>query len=914
MSISTQFQNVNQSRLEYTAVHCPCCGEKLSSFKTDGAYKSFACESCRSGPFRIPIKDEEAFREYREALNRIYNDSEKAEVTQVSIENANAYVRALYEKYPQFASQDSQYVLLSIAVKCKNFKVKYKEGSGLAVEAKSAYDAAVQNVKGSYPLDLFGKILKNKYDSWKEPKKIPLWVKILVPSLAAVLLAAGLFLRFGERRILDEETGIVAQIKKDSYGMVDKWGVKFEARELVGDEEETVSGYLKKLTERYHIYDISVKRGSQTAQPSGAVKIKIPLPSTFLAGKTAVYHITESGTLEPVEATIESGFVEFEANHFSFYAIAELPFTVSFDSGIGVDIKAQSIMRGKTVTEPQLPERVGYTFLGWYDGETKWDFDAAVIGDVSLVAKWKANEYKLSLDYNDGTASTSNTVTYDSAYEIETPTRPGYTFLGWYYENGNAYKKSDVWNHLENVALIANWKIKECEVTFNPGNGSLSTTSKTVVADFAYGELPTPVWEGHSFVGWVFNDEIVTDITTVSVEINHTLVARWENITYDVTFNSNGGTNIDTQTISHGEKVVCPTNISRVGYEFVGWYKDRSFTEEFDFQKEKIYENLILYAKWNANSYSISFSNPNGEVPATVVVKYDGTISLEEPTRSFSSFYTFDGWYYNGNKVSTAYTHTVAADITLTAQWVQVHSDFTYIYDADGLARINDNKNGKYMLICDIDLTGRNWSIITNFNGTLCGNGFSIYGLSCSSRLNDSGDTYGMFKNTNGATFKDINLKNVAIMTDNDNNKGGVFYVGALIGEAYNTTITNVSVSGWVKLDGSYGGTANVGGIVGKAVGCRISQCKNSANVLAAKGAANAGGIAGTSDSSSFSGCSNSGEIDAHLMVFLGHARAGGITGYETGSGAYSSNSNTGALIARGDAGATYKKNNEYNK
>ena len=67
-------------------------------------------------------------------------------------------------------------------------------------------------------------------------------------------------------------------------------------------------------------------------------------------------------------------------------------YTVTFNSDGGSSVDAIPVEEGKTVSEPKAPTREGYTFEGWYLGETKYDFSKPVTGDITLTAKW--NEVK----------------------------------------------------------------------------------------------------------------------------------------------------------------------------------------------------------------------------------------------------------------------------------------------------------------------------------------------------------------------------------------------------------------------------------------------------------------------------------------------------------------------------------------
>jgi len=65
-----------------------------------------------------------------------------------------------------------------------------------------------------------------------------------------------------------------------------------------------------------------------------------------------------------------------------------------------------------------------------------------------------------------------------------------------------------------------------------------------------------------------------------------------------VTFESNGGTAVPMQTILYGEKIKCPEDPEREGYQFVGWYADIDLKDEWDFEQDTVEKNMVLYAKW----------------------------------------------------------------------------------------------------------------------------------------------------------------------------------------------------------------------------------------------------------------------------------------------------------------------------
>lgn len=105
--------------------------------------------------------------------------------------------------------------------------------------------------------------------------------------------------------------------------------------------------------------------------------------------------------------------------------------------------------------------KVGYTFDGWYNGETKvTEITTGTYGNMTLVAKWTADLYTISYDLADGVNNPENPTSYtieSGLITLKDPTKEGYTFAGWF--NGEQLITTIDSNTLENISLTAKWKI-----------------------------------------------------------------------------------------------------------------------------------------------------------------------------------------------------------------------------------------------------------------------------------------------------------------------------------------------------------------------------------------------------------------------------------------------------------------------
>jgi uncharacterized repeat protein (TIGR02543 family) len=154
--------------------------------------------------------------------------------------------------------------------------------------------------------------------------------------------------------------------------------------------------------------------------------------------------------------------------------------------------------------------------------------------------------------------------------------------------------------------------------------------------------------------------------------------------TVDLSFQSNGGSNIASINELPGTEISAPANPTRSGYTFGGWYSDSGLTQSYVFNTMPS-ENTTLYAKWNPVSYDITYNLNNGtnnsNNPATYHIE-TATIMLGVPTRNG---YTFVGWYENAEFTGSAVTQITLGSIgnkTFFAKWTI--NQYTITFDSNG--------------------------------------------------------------------------------------------------------------------------------------------------------------------------------------------------------------------------------------
>lgn len=106
-------------------------------------------------------------------------------------------------------------------------------------------------------------------------------------------------------------------------------------------------------------------------------------------------------------------------------------YTVTFQSEGGSEVASQ-IRANTPAGRPADPTKEGYTFIGWYNGESEWNFETPVTEKLTLTAKWQINRYTITFDTAGGSEVAPITQDYGTTITAPAnPTKTGYTFAGW---------------------------------------------------------------------------------------------------------------------------------------------------------------------------------------------------------------------------------------------------------------------------------------------------------------------------------------------------------------------------------------------------------------------------------------------------------------------------------------------------
>jgi len=259
-------------------------------------------------------------------------------------------------------------------------------------------------------------------------------------------------------------------------------------------------------------------------------------------------------------------------------------YTITFDTDGGTVINSITQEYGTQITAPQNPIKEGHTFVAW-----SVDIPATMPAEnLTIKAIYTINHHLVTFKDWDGKMLQFGEVTWgDSINTPAAPTRTGYTFTGW---------DADVPEKMPDhpLTFTAQYRINQYTITFD-SDGGTAVTSITQDYNTAVNAPANPTKVGYTFAGW--NKEIPT---TMPAE-NMTITALWTINQYKITFDTDGGTAVDSITQNYGAEVVAPTAPTKTGYTFAGW--KTADGKDFTFNGYTMpAENITLTARWNPAS------------------------------------------------------------------------------------------------------------------------------------------------------------------------------------------------------------------------------------------------------------------------------------------------------------------------
>ena len=189
-----------------------------------------------------------------------------------------------------------------------------------------------------------------------------------------------------------------------------------------------------------------------------------------------------------------------------------------------VDGKTQEVVevkKGKNVTAIEEPSKEDYTFIGWYNGETKFDFNTPVKQDYTLTAKFEQTKFTVIFVCDDYIEEEIKVQKGEYVAPIEEPNKEDYTFIGWY----NGETKFDFNTPIDqDYTLTAKFQKSSFQVDFVVDENVLQTVK--VNLNGTVDKITNPKKDGYTFIGW-YVDDIEFDFNT-PIDQDYTLTAKFK--------------------------------------------------------------------------------------------------------------------------------------------------------------------------------------------------------------------------------------------------------------------------------------------------------------------------------------------------------------------------------------------------
>ncbi len=317
----------------------------------------------------------------------------------------------------------------------------------------------------------------------------------------------------------------------------------------------------------------------------------------------------------------------------------------------------------------------------------------------------KKVDSKIIFDSNEGSPIVESTTTVDTE---PVPTKKGYTFEGWYTTVDFTDERVQFPFELgkEDITLYAKWKLETYTITYhlNGGTNHASNPASYTVEDTVTFNNPT---NGEKkFEGWYKESTFQTAVTGIAKGNtgNMDLYAKWKEeavvSTYSITYHLDGGANPNTNPASYkkGDSISL-ADATKNGYTFEGWYADSTFKNKVTSIDQNTTGDLNLYAKFTADTYSITYHLDDGvnhkDNPTSYTIV--DTVSLKDATKTG---YNFEGWYTDSH-YETKVTEIAlgsTGNVDLYAKFTSNAYSITYHLD-DG---VNHNDNPANYTVFDI--------------------------------------------------------------------------------------------------------------------------------------------------------------------------------------------------------------------
>ena len=352
-----------------------------------------------------------------------------------------------------------------------------------------------------------------------------------------------------------------------------------------------------------------------------------------------------------------------------------------------------------SITSLLSPSKSLYEFKGWYaDDEFAnviTEISVGSHGDICLFAKWQPIAFNITYDVDEYVSTIGLPVSYtveDLTIALPTFSRDYYTFA-WMIDGVKVTSINT--SSGRDLIVTAVWTPVNFDITYDLAGGTNNQNNPSNYTVESEIVLLAPTKEGYDFVGWIGSNGEIAELEVIVEKGSHeplSYAATWALATYSITYELYNGENHIKNPFAYTiEDDIELKPATKTGYTFKGWYLEDAFATQLLSITSRA-GNLLLYAKFEANSYkatfvddekrfcddsnimTVTFDANNGTSPTTKQIVAGETLNPYSimPTKSGC---LFDGWYYNSSKVIGSVA--IQDNATFYARWIEKNNTYT---------------------------------------------------------------------------------------------------------------------------------------------------------------------------------------------------------------------------------------------
>jgi len=317
---------------------CPYCGGVFEKSKNQSGYEKHKCKNCG---YEFYLENEKAVEKLfalnsfrNEVINLLHAKVDGGKDDRIlSWKKREKEFEKYIEQCGGESNQDPLFAITRAAYLTDGFERYFPKEEKITVEA--LYTIAKQYVSKNKKATNIKELIQIYHKKLRHKSRK--WLVGLGSGFVALFLAVFIVLFSYTPTVTDDVFGISVQIPNNAVSVFEKFSINVNMEEHPVDSAVYIDAKnaLRNETEKFKLYDISLKKGDASVEFDGEVTVEIPIPQEYQSSALKVYHVSTDEVYEEIPSivSVANNTVSFKTSHFSLFAIAERHPIVSFDSG-----------------------------------------------------------------------------------------------------------------------------------------------------------------------------------------------------------------------------------------------------------------------------------------------------------------------------------------------------------------------------------------------------------------------------------------------------------------------------------------------------------------------------------------------------------------------------------------------------